>query len=188
MPDSSPRHGGLVVLAALLLSAPAYAGAQTRLTEHTLTAEGDEGARPRASIADVAWLAGRWVGEGLGARAEVIWLPPAGGAMAGVFRLVPNGEVEFYELVTILEEDGSLTQRLKHFGPDLVGWEEKDESVTFLLLRREEDTLWFDGLTVRRVGERRMRIWVALQSEGEAVREALFEYRRVGPAGVRSLR
>ena len=97
--------------------------------------------------------------------------------MLGVFRLVREGSPQFYELVTLVEEEGSLALRLKHFEPDLVGWEAKQESVRFPLVRREEETLWFDGLTIRRIGDDRMRIWVALESEGE-VREALFEYRR----------
>lgn len=175
-----PRHPGL--LATLCLTLPgvgvgaAPAAAQTVQTEHTLARE--EGSPPpAASMADVAWLAGRWVGEGLGAAVEEVWLPPAGGDMVGVFRLVRTGSPRFYELVTLVEEEGSLVLRLKHFGPDLVGWEAKDESVSFPLVRRDADTLWFDGLTIRRVGADRMRIWVALESEGE-VREALFEYRR----------
>lgn len=152
--------------------------AQTTRTEHTVRL--DAGAEPpAASISDAAWLTGRWMGEGLGATAEESWLPPVGGRMAGVFRLVRDGSVQFYELVTLVEEDGSLVLRLKHFGPDLSGWEEKGESVDFPLVRRTADGLWFDGLTIRREGEGHMKIWVALQSEGEEVREALFEYRRV---------
>lgn len=175
------RAGRAPALVALLaVAGPALGGgpaaAQTPSTEHTLRL--DEGTPPpEASIADVGWLAGRWVGEGLGAVAEETWLPPAGGAMAGVFRLVRDGAPELYEIVTLVEEEGSLVLRLKHFGPDLVGWEEKGESVDFRLVRRDPETLWFDGLTIRRLGEDRMRIWVVLESEGE-VREALFEYRR----------
>lgn len=152
--------------------------AQTAQTEHTLRLE--PGAdRPAASISDAAWLGGRWVGEGLGARVEESWLPPSGRKMVGIFRLVRGDSVQFYELVTLVEEAGSLVLRLKHFGPDLAGWEEKSESVDFPLVRRTPETLWFDGLTIRREGEDRMRIWVALQPDEGEVREELFEYRRV---------
>ncbi len=99
--------------------------------------------------------------------------------MVGVFRLVRDGSVQFYELVILVEEDGSLVLRLKHFGPDLAGWEPKDETVDFPLVRRTSDALSFDGLTIRRDGEDRMRVWVALGAEGEEAREAAFEYRRV---------
>ena len=180
---ASSKHGGVglwILLLGSLWALPCEA--QTARTEHTVrTDPGSE--RPAASISDAAWLAGRWVGEGLGATAEEIWLPPAGGRMVGVFRLVRGGSVQFYELVTLVEEDGSLVLRLKHFGPDLAGWEEKDESVDFPLVRRTSDVLWFDGLTIRRQGEGRMKIWVALEGEGEGVREAAFEYRRVVDGG-----
>lgn len=118
------------------------------------------------------------MGQGLDATAEESWLPPAAGRMVGVFRLVRGDSVQFYELVSLVEEEGSLVLRLKHFEPDLAGWEEKDESVDFPLVRRTPDTLWFDGLTIERRGEDRMTIWVALQAEGADAREATFEYRR----------
>lgn len=156
------------------LAAPG--GAQTPFTEHTLALD-DPAFRAPASIADVAWLTGRWVGEGMGAVAEEVWLPPAGGAMAGTFRLVNDGSVDFYELITLQEIEGSLVLRLKHFEPDLTGWEEKDEWVDFPLVRRGTDELFFDGLTIRRLAEDRMRVWLAFERDGE-VGEALFEYRR----------
>ena len=152
--------------------------AQTAPTEHTLRLEPGTD-RPAASISEAAWLAGRWVGEGLGATVEESWLPPSGGRMVGVFRLVRGDSVQFYELVTLVEEAGSLVLRLKHFAPDLAGWEERNESVDFPLVRRTTDTLWFDGLSIWRQGEDRMKIWVAMQPDEGEVREELFEYRRV---------
>jgi hypothetical protein len=157
-------------------AATAPAAAQTPLTEHTLQRDG--GTLPEATIADAAWLEGRWVGEGLGAVAEEVWLPPASGAMAGVFRLVREGQIEFYEILTLVEEHGSLMLRLKHFDPALVGWEEREESVEFPLVRTSGRTLWFDGLTMRLVAPDELRIWVAMQRPGEPAREALFTYRR----------
>ncbi len=135
-------------------------------------------ASPPASLADVGWLAGRWVGEGLGATVEEVWLPPVGDAMTGVFRLVREGRVDFYEIVTLAEEEGSLVLSLKHFHPDLTGWEERDEVVRFPLVHHDADTWWFDGLTIQRAGPDDMRIWVALGREGDRPREALFAYRR----------
>lgn len=162
----------------LLGSGVAPSAAQERDTTRTVR-NSENGNRPSASIDDLSWLTGRWVGRGLGATVEEVWLPARGGAMVGVFRLVREDSVQFYELVTLVEEEGSLSLRLKHFGPDLVGWEEKTESVSFPLVRRTSDALWFDGLTIRRVADDRMRIWVALDGEGRDTREVLFEYRRV---------
>ncbi|RYY34034.1 MAG: hypothetical protein EOP59_16885, partial [Sphingomonadales bacterium] len=52
-----------------------------------------------ATIADAAWLAGRWVGEGLGGQVEESWSPAMGGQMAGHFTLVQDGKPVFYELM-----------------------------------------------------------------------------------------
>lgn len=76
----------------------------------------------------VAWLAGRWVGEGFGGDVEESWLPSAGGAMLGTFRLVVDGAPAFYELMTIENRDEGPVMLLKHFDPDLSSWEERDES------------------------------------------------------------
>lgn len=169
----------LILLAAAYAAAAVPAAGQTRYTEHTLRKEASTPG-PRVSLSSVAWLAGRWRGEGLGAVAEEMWLPAAGNAMAGVFRLVKDGQVQFYELVTLVEEDGTLVLRLKHFEPGLIGWEEKADAVEFPLLRADAETLWFDGLTMRRVGAGdELHVWVALQRSGQAVQEALFSYRRV---------
>lgn len=179
--DSLKRMAVFLALAGALATAPfgsAPLCAQTPLTEHTISL--DEGSElAPASLDEVRWMAGRWRGEGLGATVEETWLPPAGDAMPGVFRLVRDGQVDFYELVTIVEEGGSLIMRLKHFDAELVGWEERAESVTFPLVRHDENTLWFDGLTIERVAPDSMRIWVALESREGGSSEGHFEYRRV---------
>lgn len=168
----------LILLPVLLGLASESTAGQTRLTENTMRL--DETSRPAgASIDDVAWLAGHWRGEGLGASAEEIWLPPLGKRMSAVFRLSREGSVEFYEIVTLVEEEGTLVLRLKHFGPDLVGWEEKDQTVDFRLVRMDPATAWFDGFTVRRLHQDEMHIWVALDRGGESPQEAHFRYRRV---------
>lgn len=173
-----PTRCPATLVAAVLVAAPVHG--QVPQTEHTLRADATD--RPAASLADVAWLEGHWRGEGLGAVVEETWLPPAGGAMAGVFRLVDDGELRFYELVTLTEEAGSLVLRLKHFNADLTGWEAADETVDFPLVRMRLDTLWFDGLTIAREGETAMRIWVALEQSSGEVGEGEFIYRRVGTA------
>jgi hypothetical protein len=167
---------------ALLIVASAVthaARAQLPYTEHTLRADSSV-SRATATLSQVAWLAGHWLGDGLGAVVEETWLAASGGAMAGVFRLVRGDSVEFYELVTLVEERGSLVLRLKHFRSDLTGWEAQEQSVTFPLLRVERNHFWFDGLTMQQVSADEMHVWVALERAGN-VGEALFRYRRVGP-------
>jgi hypothetical protein len=79
-------------------------------------------AKPAATLKDVAWLEGKWTGTGLGGQAEDLWSSPASSAMPGIFRLVKEGKIVFYELMTMVEVEGSLELRLKHFHADLKGW------------------------------------------------------------------
>lgn len=130
---------------------------------------------PEATIGDVAWMAGHWRGEALGGVVEEVWTPPLGGSMMGAFQLVADGRVAFYELETLTEAEGSLVLRLKHFDAKLRGWEEKDETVDFRLVRLEPDRAWFDGLTVERSGPDALTIHVRLEED----HVASFRYARV---------
>jgi hypothetical protein len=87
-----------------------------------------------ATAADLAWLTGIWLGDRAGDLIEEHWSAPAGGAIMGMFRWLRAGQVRFYELLTIEPEDGALIFRIKHFHPGLRGWEEKDESVSLVLV------------------------------------------------------
>lgn len=92
------------------------------------------------TIGKLAWLSGVWRGR-TGAGNDPIeehWSEPMAGSMVGMFRLVQEGKVEFYELITIEEEPDALVLRIKHFYPDMKGWEEKDESVAFHLCALSE--------------------------------------------------
>ena len=132
-------------------------------------------ASPAASIDDIAWLAGRWVGEGLGGTAEDVIAPASGGQMMGMFRHSgANDSVKFYEFYVFAEHDGSLTQRLKHFSPMLSGWEEKDAFVEFPLVAIEERAAYFDGLSYVLGEDGRLTVGVRLD-EGKF---AYFNYRK----------
>ena len=133
-----------IVLALALIPVPASAN-ETRSMPQVA-------ASPKATIADAAWVAGRWLGEGFDAVVEEVMSPPAGNAMIGHFRIVGKAGPSMYELVQIREEGGSLVYRVKHFNPDLTGWEEKDKTVDFPLVAVEREALYFDGLTIKRTG------------------------------------
>jgi len=185
MSKTSLGHRGLtrcaVAVAALacatLLAADGLA--QEKLTEHTFSRPpGEPG--PAAQVEDMAWLTGHWVGEALGGTVEEIWSPPLAGAMMGMFRLVEDEKTVFYELMTIVEEDGSLVLRLKHFnGGDLSAWEEKDEAVDFPLVEAVDGTFRFDGLSFHPEGDDRVVVYLAMHGKEGAVEEMSFTYTRV---------
>ena len=64
----------------------------------------------KAAIADVAWIAGAWVGtRSSGSSIEERWSPPLGGAMLAVSRTVNNsGKMVAFEYLRIVEREGGL--------------------------------------------------------------------------------
>lgn len=132
-------------------------------------------ASPAARIAATGWLAGDWSGQGLGGTAEEVWLVPAAASIAGVFRATRGGQVTFFELMTVVEAGGSLVFRLKHFGPDLRGWESPERAVDFALVRTSRSALQFDGLTYRRTGEG-LESWVLVGLGDGGTRSERFVY------------
>jgi effector-binding domain-containing protein len=94
----------------------------------------------------IGLLAGRWIGGDESSFMEESWSPAQGGELLGTFRMQNGGHPAFYEFQTIELAPGgeapadSTTPsvepprlRIKHFGPDLVGWEEKEEAKEFRL-------------------------------------------------------
>ena len=149
--------------------------------ENTLTFDETQGS-PRADLSAVAWIAGHWQAEALGGVAEEIWTPPLGGSMMAAFKLVVNGQVRFYELETIIEQDETLILKLKHFSAGLQGWEAQDDTVDFRLVKVTADKVYFDGMTFAKAGEDAMDVYVVIGDEG-AKQEAKFSYRKVKDPG-----
>lgn len=120
------------------------------------TRVGEEGFEsPLASIEDAEWLIGQWAGDGIGgAEAYESWLAPSGGTMVGTFvQENADGTIMFTDMFTehmyLMEQDGSLVVKLKHFNSDLTGWEDKDGMLTFRLLAMDPCALYFNALTYR---------------------------------------
>ena len=81
----------LATTAFLLGSAPSLLGGEA---SQRRTLQATPGEKPAvARLAELAWLAGHWRGEGLSGTTEELWLPAEGGAMLGTFRLVVGGAV-----------------------------------------------------------------------------------------------
>jgi hypothetical protein len=167
-----PALGALLVAALIATSVRAQTPNTSRLPA---------GTKPPAATIDVAaWLAGQYDGTGMGGSVEEQWLPPRAGSMYGTFRLIVGGKTAFSELLTIEPRDDSLVLRVKHFSPQLVGWEEKDKSLDFRFVSATADELRFEALTFRRMPNGGLVIYVAMRRAGETVEEK-FELRRLAP-------
>lgn len=165
--------------------APTAANSDPAGVEVLRLAEGE--APTPAKIADLAWLAGYWRGTGLGGRCEEVWGQPHGDRMHGFFHLANEQGAVFSEAMLLVEEEGSVVMKIRHFDPKFIAWEEKDDYVTFRLVRLGPNTAttgasgrqeaFFSGLTVRREGD---RLWIFLRFKSDAgSRIETFDFQRV---------
>ncbi len=177
---------GRVIGAALAaLALAGTAAAQDAEPETRLGEKGFES--PPATLEQLDWLVGQWVGEGIqGAPAMESWLPPSGGTMVGTFvQQTPAKDgasaIMFTEHMYLMQESDTLVLRLKHFNADLTGWEEKDDMLTFRLLAVEPCAVFFNALTLRcadpeRPGEGLVAA-VRMKSDKPEPQELIFNFR-----------
>lgn len=137
-------------------------------------------AAPAATLADLAWLAGHWLGDGLGGVSEEVWLPARGGAMLGSFRQLRDDQVVFYELLTLAPNaEGVLELRIKHFHSDLKGWEERDQVQAWALSKVEGDAFHFGPILFRRMGAAGLEVTVTMKLKDGSRKDEVFRFRRV---------
>lgn len=115
-------------------------------------------------INDYIWLVGSWEGDGFGGISHETWAKPVNGTMMGMYRHInKEGKLVFYEFL-LLNENGL---RLKHFNPDLTGWEEKDEMTTFEMISFSKNKIELKGLTFERTSDTEMVITLKMSRGGE---------------------
>jgi len=163
-------------LAALVIDYPP-ALAQSQNTANTLKLD-EPADRLDATASDLAWLAGYWRGESSLGMAEEVWMPPSDGTMVGAFKVVRDNKPYFYEFVEISQQDGRLAMRVKHFNPDLHGWEDKDEFVSFPLVKLGPHEAYFSGLTYKLTSPTTLQVYVAVKQEDGRLEEIEFTYER----------
>ena len=99
--------------------------------------------------------------------------------MFGAARIYKDTAVMFYAIMIAVEEEGSVSLKLKHFHPDLKGWEEKNETVTFRLVKASGNTIWFEGLTFRKREDGSLQGFIAIRCKDSTVKEESFTYQPV---------
>lgn len=141
------------------------------------------GVSPAASIDDLAWLGGSWVGTGMGARVTETYSAPLGGRITGHFAMADDkGGVAFTEIVDYVPIGNSLAYRVRHFNPDMSGWEDKTgKPVVFPLVAVEKGRWFFDGMTVERTGPDALTMWVRMTEDGKS-QEIPFHFTRARAA------
>jgi hypothetical protein len=106
----------------------------------------------KGKLSDIAWLTGNWKGTGLGGTCDELWMPAGDSSMQGIFRFYEKGRLQFTEYMNLTQEnDGTLSVKLKHFSADLSPWEEKEDWTIFKLIKLENQTAYFNGMTYHRI-------------------------------------
>jgi hypothetical protein len=109
-----------------------------------------------ATLADFAWLAGRWEGKfgtpGSDKQmiAEQEWMAPKNGTMQGFFRLTDNEKTIVIELFTIRETVSGIVFYFRHFSPELKPLE-ATEAYHLNLTKSDGNVFRFDNPVVNQL-------------------------------------
>lgn len=133
---------------------------------------------PSVSIEDFGFLQGYWNGSGFGGHSEEMWMPPVDGRMFGIFKQSENNELVFTEFMEIVATDDSFVLRLKHFNPDLSGWEEKDDYVTFKLSAVSRNKAVFGGLSYEIVAPNSLQVKLQMRNDDGSTVTEVFDFTR----------
>ena len=152
-----------------------FGNAQVQPSEKAKTGNDDK--KSLVTIQDFAWIGGHWKCDALGGQCEETWTPPMGNSMLGMFRLVKNDAMSFCEILSIQPQGNSFVLKLKHFDSELKGWEEKNETVDFPLVRVSDTEAVFKGLRFNKISQKEMHVFVSTK-QGDKVVELKFEFKR----------
>lgn len=142
----------------------------------TFSACGQNQPKGTPKVQQLSWLAGHWQGEAFGGQCEEVWSAPEGPSMMGMFKLIKENKIVFYELMTISESQGALQLQLRHFNSDLSAWEGKEEQLIFPLDHLEERKATFGKLTLERIDDQNLRITLLEKDQSGKEKPMIFNY------------
>jgi hypothetical protein len=100
----------------------------------------------KASVKNLAFMAGTWTLKHEWGDMEEFWGPPMGDNMVSTFRCVKDGKIVFYEFMAI-EQTGSIpVLKLRHFNKGSIGWEDKDKPYLMPAVKIDKDQVVFQSL------------------------------------------
>ena len=114
-----------------------------------------------SSLEGFSWFQGAWVGVAESVTVEEHWSGLAGDCLMDMFRYLEGEQVRFFELMTLGMEDRQAVLRIKHINPGLRGWEEKGDSVEYVLVSLTDG----EAIFVRRRGSERN--WMVYRRTGD---------------------
>lgn len=117
----------------------------------------------RATIADVAWMSGRWRDESKDGYTDECWGPPLDRTMVGYSRIGASSDRAVYEILLIEQTGETLTLWLRHFTGPLKSREV--DAMRFVATRIAPNEITFDGTG----GESSTRLTYRLGDAGELI-------------------
>ena len=165
------------ILSFIFVTIISLSGFSQQLPTNTIQLSENEKS-PKASLTDVSWIQGHWKGEAFGGITEEFWSPPLGDSMMFVFRLISDNKIQFYEVGGIRQIDETLLMQLKHFHGNFKGWEEKDKTVDFKLVKIEDNKVYFEGLTFEKISDNEMNVYVVIDKTEGKKQEVKFNYKK----------
>ncbi|GAB4037133.1 DUF6265 family protein [Spirosoma jeollabukense] len=137
------------------------------------------------TLADVAFMEGRWLGTFNGGPIEASWIAPVGDNLTGFMRMMKDNKVSMYEMLIFEQTEQGPIVLVKHFKPGLIGQEEKDKSDRYKFIEASKDKALFekeDG-SIRIIYEKRSADQLAIQrgqqKDGRWAFSDLFVFNRV---------
>lgn len=137
------------------------------------------------TLADVAFMEGRWLGTFSGGPIEAAWIAPAGDNLTGFMRMMKDNKVTMYEMLIFEQTDQGPIVLVKHFKPGLIGQEEKDKSDRYKFIEAGKNRALFekeDG-SIRIIYEKRSPDQLVIQrgqsKDGQWAFSDLFVFNRV---------
>jgi hypothetical protein len=169
------RTGAAVTSLCTIIALPAIG--QSVRTDHTFALDDPEN-RPPATLDEVSWFAGSWSGEAFGGTFEEVWNPPSQGSMVGMFKLMNDEGVSFYELMLFVEEEGSVSFKVRHFNPDFTAWEDKEEVPVLRFIESDDKAVHFEGISFYRISDDETHAYLVFHKGDDLVERKLI-YRRL---------
>jgi len=140
---------------------------------------------PTASLKDVAFMQGHWLGNFNGGPIEAFWAAPAGDNLTGFMRMMKDDKVTMYEMLVFEQTANGPIVLVKHFKPGLIALEEKEISDRYRFIEAKKNEALFekqDG-SVRIIYEKRSENQLVIQrgkqESGKWVFVDLFVFNRV---------
>jgi hypothetical protein len=99
----------------------------------------------KATVKDLAFMAGTWAQKHPWGDMEEFWGPPMGDNMICSFRCIKDGSPVFYEFIVIEPVNSTPVMKIRHFNKGSIAWEEKDKPYLLPLIRWKKNEAEFEA-------------------------------------------